>query len=255
MTRNTIMRRVAAVLGTSALLLLGFAGTASAHVSANVYGDQPEQGGYGAVVLRVPNEEPDAGTVKVQLSLPTEYGITSARTKPVAGWTAQIQKKTLDAPVTNGAGDQVREVVTGITWTAEQGQEIAAGTTEYQEFAVSLGRLPSNIDTLLLPTAQTYDSGKVVRWDQPPAPDGSEPEHPAPNVRLAAASEHGHGGAGEQGKAKPAEGASDGSAGSGDSTARWLGGAGLVVGALGLGLGAGATLRARKAVATAKENS
>jgi hypothetical protein len=37
-----------------------------------------------------------------------------------------------------------------------------------------------------------------------------------------------------------------------DNTARWLGGIGLAVGALGLGFGAGATLRARRAVASAK---
>jgi hypothetical protein len=32
-----------------------------------------------------------------------------------------------------------------------------------------------------------------------------------------------------------------------DNTARWLGGAGLVVGALGLGVGVGAVLRSRRA--------
>jgi hypothetical protein len=39
-----------------------------------------------------------------------------------------------------------------------------------------------------------------------------------------------------------------------DGTARWLGGAGLVVGALGLGIGVGATLRARKAGTAAASN-
>jgi len=40
-----------------------------------------------------------------------------------------------------------------------------------------------------------------------------------------------------------------------DNTARWLGGAGLLVGAVGLGVGAGATIRARKATAKSGGNS
>jgi len=40
-----------------------------------------------------------------------------------------------------------------------------------------------------------------------------------------------------------------------DNTARWLGGAGLLVGAIGLGVGAGATIRARKATAKSGGNS
>ena len=38
------------------------------------------------------------------------------------------------------------------------------------------------------PAVQTYADGTVVHWDQPPLPDGGEPEHPAPMLTLAAES-------------------------------------------------------------------
>ncbi len=93
----------------------------------------------------------------------------------------------------------------------------------------------------MLPTSQTYSDGTVVKWDEPPA-DDSEPERPAPVVELAESSGHGHGhGTSSEQPAAAAETDTT------DDTARLLGGAGLVLGALGLGFGVGATLRARKA--------
>lgn len=232
-----------AALGTAGLLTLGLPGLASAHVTANVYGEQPAKGGYGAIVLRVPNEEPDAGTTKVSVTIPAEYALGSVRTKPVPGWTAEVTKTQLPEPVRNGRDAEVSEVATSITWTAQGENKIAAGTTEYQEFAFSAGPLPNTVDTLVLPTAQTYAGGKVVNWEDPPPAEGAEePEHPAPTVALAEAGKdgHGHGGESEDGD----HGAAAASAG--DDTARWLGGTGLAVGALGLGVGAGALLRSRR---------
>jgi uncharacterized protein YcnI len=238
MSAQRHIQRVAAataVVGATGLLS---AGLASAHVTANVYGSEPTQGGYGAVVLRVPNEEMDAGTSKVEVSIPAEYGITSGRTKPVPGWTAEVVK----TPTQEG------DVVTSISWTAEPGNEIPAGPSSYQEFSMSLGKLPEDVDTLVLPAAQTYTDGKVVNWDDPPAGEGApEPENPAPTVELAPAGAGGHGhGSGDAAEDASPQAAADDN-GSADSTARWLGGAGLAVGALGLGFGAGAMLRTRKA--------
>ncbi|SFA82705.1 Uncharacterized protein YcnI [Amycolatopsis marina] len=238
-----------AALGTAGLLTLGLPGLASAHVTANVYGEQPAKGGYGAIVLRVPNEEPDAGTTKVEVTIPPEYALSSVRTKPVPGWTAEVTKTQLPEPVRNGRDAEVSEVATSITWTAQGENKIAAGTTEYQEFAFTAGPLPTTVNTLVLPAAQTYEGGKVVNWeDPPPAEGGEEPEHPAPTVALAEADQdgHGHGGATEQ----DGEDTEHAAASADDDTARWLGGAGLAVGALGLGVGAGALLRSRKTTAS-----
>lgn len=232
---------VAAIAGSAALLA---AGPASAHVTAKVIGESAEQGGYTKITFRVPNEDAAAGTVKLELKLPTDTPITSLRTKPVAGWTAKITKSTLAEPI-KVHGSEVTEAVTSIVWTAASGTRIAPG--EFGEFEVSGGPMPET-DQLVIPAIQTYDSGKVVAWDAPPT-DGEEPERPAPVVTLTAATGDDHHGA-----APPAETATDDHAtdasttttASSDTTARWLGGAGLAVGALGLGIGVGATLRARR---------
>jgi uncharacterized protein YcnI len=236
---------LSAAIGITGLLS---AGVASAHVTANVYGAQPTKGGYGAIFLRVPNEEADAGTIKVEVDVKPEYAISGARTKPVPGWTAEVTKTKLGTPVKTASGTEISEVVSKISWTAQPGNKIAAGSTEFQEFEISLGALPSNVDELVLPAIQTNESGKVVNWNEVQAAGAEEPEYPAPTVALAAASADGHGMAATTAADSHSEAASSSST---DNTARWLGGVGLVVGALGLGVGAGATIRARKAGASA----
>lgn len=249
-SRTRAVGRVAftvAAIGATGLLTTG---VAAAHVTANIYGAEPQKGGYGAIVLRVPNEEPDAGTSKVELTIKPEYALSSVRTKPVPGWTAEVVKTALPEPVKTSKGAEVTEAVTKVSWTAEPGNEIKAGTTEYQEFEISAGPLPSDVDSILLPAAQTYTDGKVVNWDQPTPESGEEPDKPAPTVELAAADGgHGHGGPadGESTTGTDHDEAAESAESATDDTARWLGGAGLAVGALGLGIGAGATLRARKA--------
>lgn len=222
--------RIAAVAASLGLVALAGAGTASAHVTANP--ERATRGGYAKVAFRVPNERPDAGTVRVKVMLPQERPLSSVSTRPVPGWTVDLERVELDRPV-KVAGAQVTETVRSITWTARPGTRI--DPDEFQEFEVSLGALPTRLDRLVLPTVQTYDSGEVVRWDAPPAPEGApEPEHPAPTLKLVA-EESGH-----------SHGTPTASTDSADDTARWLGGAGLVVGALGLGLAGGALLRGRR---------
>lgn len=201
---------------------------AAAHVT--VQPGEATQGGYTAFAFRVPNERPDAGTVKIEVTLPADHPIGSIRTKPMTGWTAKVVKQ----------GNAVRSV----TWTAQPGVRI--NPDEFQEFEVAAGPLPRDTDELVLPTRQSYDNGEVVSWDAPPVADGApEPEHPAPVLALepAAAGEAGH--AGHDEAAPTVTGAPETTSGT-DSTARLLGGAGLVLGALGLGFGAGAVLRLRR---------
>ena len=224
--------RAAAVLVAAGAVVLTTAAPALAHVTA-----QPgtaEQGGYTVVDLRVPTESDTAGTVALEVSLPTDHPITGVRTTPRTGWTATITRTPLDPPIERN-GRTITEAVTAVTWTADPGVRIGPG--EFADFPLSLGPLPTDTDTLVLPAVQTYDDGEVVAWDQPPAADGSEPERPAPTVTLVAPSD----GTGT--------GTGAGTATS-DDTARWIGGAGLLVGALGLGLGGGAVLRTRKGSTT-----
>lgn len=207
--------RAVTVLAAAGTVVFVTAAPAFAHVTAQP--GQAEQGGYGVVNLRVPTESDTAGTVAVAVTLPADHPIRSVRTSPMPGWTATLQK----------AG----ETVTGVTWTADPGVRVGPG--QFADFALSLGPLPTDTDTLVLPTVQTYDDGAVVAWDQPPNADGSEPERPAPTVELV-----------------PADGAelvqASGTEATTDDTARWIGGAGLLVGGLGLGLGGGAVLQNRR---------
>jgi uncharacterized protein YcnI len=220
----------------SAAALIG-AAPALAHVTA-----QPgtaEQGGYSVIALRVPTESDTAGTVQLQVTLPLDHPITSVRTTPRPGWTATMTRTPLNPPVEVN-GRTVTEAVSAVTWTADPGTRIGPG--EFAEFPLSLGPLPTGTDRLVLPTVQTYDDGEVVAWDQPPAADGSEPERPAPAVTLTPAADGATDAATDA--TVPVAPAATGSGT--DTTARWLGGAGLLVGALGLGVGGGAVLRSRR---------
>ena len=134
------------------------------------------------------------------------------------------------------------EAVSTITWTAQSGTRIEPG--QFQEFEVSAGRMPE-VDSISFPAEQTYEDGTVVSWADPVVDGEEEPEHPAPTLRLAPASdgsdEHG-GGSDEPAEtvtpardADPVASTTGGSSdGGSDTTARLLGGAGLLLGAAGL---------------------
>ena len=242
MSRSTARRRalrlgtVLSVAGTAALL---GAAPAFAHVTA-----QPgavAQGSYSVVTMRVPNESDTAGTVKLEVTLPADHPLASVRTSPIPGWTATTTEAPLNPPVQSGERVLDKAVRT-VTWTANPGTRIGPG--QFVDFPLSLGPLPTGVDELTLPAVQTYDDGEVVSWSQPANADGSEPENPAPTLRLTPAAPGGDDDHAAMGAppAAPAAPAADAT----DSTARWLAGAGLLVGALGLGVGGGAVLRTRK---------
>jgi len=242
-----------AVAGAAALALVT-SGIAEAHVTA-----QPgvaTKGSYAKIAFRVPTESATAGTVKLEVTLPTDHPIPSVLTTPMPGWTATTTKAALNPPVETDDG-KVTEAVHTVTWTAQPGVRLGPG--QFADFEVNLGALPDNTDSLVMPAVQTYDDGTVVTWDQTQTPGGPEPEHPAPTLKLVdgAGGAHDMAAAGHTMAHSTGPDASAGPDGSGadaapsasgvDNTARWLGGIGLVLGALGLGLGGGAALRGRRA--------
>ncbi|AHH93422.1 YcnI family protein [Kutzneria albida] len=245
--------RVGSVLAVAGIAALLSALPASAHVTANTA--KAVQGGFAKITFKVPNEDPTAGTTKVVVNFSQDYPVPGASVKPVPGWKAQVEIADLPKPIKENKAD-VSKAVKTITWTADPGTRINPG--EFQEFDVSAGPLPDDTDVLTFPAVQTYDSGKVVNWTDPtPKAGQQEPEHPSPSIKLATKANDpgtmdmtGHDSAAAGGSAPAAAG----TAGT-DDTARWLGGAGLVVGALGLGLGAGAVLRSRRPAASGAEGS
>jgi uncharacterized protein YcnI len=189
--------------------------------------DNPVKGGDAEIVFRVPDEEDAARTVKVRVNFSTTSPLSNADIKPVAGWTAQETMMTLAKPV-KMSDQTVTTAVQSITWTAPAGGGIRPG--QFQEFAITVEGLPDNTDELVMPAVQTYDNGDVVNWNQPTVAGQAEPEHPAPNLALAA----------DDTTASPAPQSTS------DTAARWLGGAGIVIAALALGFGLGAFVRSRR---------
>ncbi|QFZ18254.1 DUF1775 domain-containing protein [Saccharothrix syringae] len=214
MSSHTSRARALTAVVVAAGAALLFPATASAHVTVSPATAEP--GGYARVVFRVPNERDDASTNRLEVVLPTEHRFASVSVQPVPGWTATTRTEKLDPPVKVG-DRELTEAVTAIVW---EGGEVAPG--QFQEFPVSLGRLPQDERELVFKALQTYSGGEVVRWIDTPAEGTSEADHPAPKLSVKA-------GAVASAPA-PAAGA--------DPLGRVLGGAGLVAGLAALGLAA-----------------
>jgi uncharacterized protein YcnI len=210
--------RVVIALALAATLYLGSAAAtppAWAHVHAS--SDNAVRGAMAIVTFQVPNES-DKGATTTALSV-TLPDVASAGTETMPGWTSRLDR------------DAASGTVRSVTWTATPNGGI--GVDQFALFRISV-QLPDT-DTVSFPATQTYSDGSIVKWDQPPLPGGGEPEHPAPMLTLAAApmAPHEH----HPSSGMPANHAgAGGQAKSPDNTARLLGGAALVVAALGIGL-------------------
>ncbi|GAA1992166.1 YcnI family protein [Kitasatospora viridis] len=212
--------------------VLATAVPAFAHVT--VQPGTATQGGYTAVAFRVPDESDTASTVKLEVTLPADHPISSVNTQPLPGWTVQVDKSQLPAPVKTEGGS-ITSAVSKITWTADQTGKIGPG--QFQEFKVSLGPLPADADQLVFKALQTKDDGTVVRWIDEAKDGQPEPAHPAPVLHLTKAAATASPAAGQQVTASQDGATTSAAPKSDDSTARTLAVVGIVVGALGAALG------------------
>jgi uncharacterized protein YcnI len=233
----SLLKRSAVVAGTVAALTLTLAVPASAHVTVNA--NSAVQGGYAKATFRVPNESDTASTTKLEVNLPAATPFASVSLKPVAGWTMVAEKAKLATPI-EAHGTQITEAVSKITWTAAGDAAIKPG--QFQEFDVSLGPLPE-VPQVIFKALQTYSDGTIVRWIDEPATDGTEPEKPAPVLKLTAAA----GAAAPGAAAGPTVTAAADPAGEGDGT--WVGIVGILLGLAALVLG---LLAYRRSAQTAK---
>jgi uncharacterized protein YcnI len=209
-------RVLIAVAITATLYLGSAAATPAAWAHVHASSDNAVRGAMAIVTFQVPNEsDKGAATTALSITLP---GVAYASAETMPGWTSRLDR------------DAASGTVRSVTWTAAPNGGI--GVNQFALFRMSV-QLPDT-DTVSFPATQTYSDGSIVKWDQPPLPGGGEPEHPAPMLTLAAApvAPHEHhpssgmpaNQAGAGGQSKPAP----------DNTARLLGGAALVVGALGI---------------------
>lgn len=226
MTRTRLAVRWGLALAGAALLALATAVPASAHVHTD---GSATVGGYAVVTFRVPTESDTASTTSVRVNLPAGAQFVSVSTLAKPGWTVRLDHADLPAPTTNEDGDKVTTYVTAVTWTATVGG-IKPG--QFDTFALSVGPIPQ-VTELVFPTLQTYSDGTKVDWSEV-AEGNAEPEHPAPSIAVAAASD------GNSGASGQAAGPAVGPTGGPDA----LGVAGLVLGGLGVVLAALALVRA-----------
>ncbi|MEU7696308.1 YcnI family protein [Microbispora hainanensis] len=239
---TSYVRRAATVTAGALALTIGLAVPALAHVTVNP--GTAVKGSWTKLAFRVPNERDNASTTKVEVDFPTDNPLPFVSVRPVPGWDVKLTRGKLPKPVVSDAGDTITESVLKITWSGGK-----VGSGQFQEFEVSVGPLPKSVDTLAFPTVQTYSNGEVVKWADAPKADGSEPDHPAPTLKLVAA-EEGEGDEDGEAPASPAAApvvaavASEDQGGN-NTPALVLGGLGLVAGLVGAGAGVTALRRSR----------
>ncbi|WP_369370085.1 YcnI family protein [Promicromonospora sp. Populi] len=229
MTRFSLPARrlLAAVPATAVLVLLPT--VAYAHVS--VTPDSTAAESYTPLTFRVPTESDTESTTQLVVDLPTDTPLLFVMPRSLPGWDVEVEIEDLDEPF-EVEGATVDEAPARVTWTAQEGYEVPPD--EYQDFTIYAGALPEEGTEVVLPAHQTYSDGAVVDWDDLATDDGGEPEAPAPAFTTTAASAEGaHGAAPAEAAAEEGAVADDGPAV--DTVGRWLGGAGLVLGAAALG--------------------
>lgn len=134
-------------LFTLTVLLVGaislFAGVASAHVT--VQPKETSQGKYEVFTVRVPSENEEVPTTKIEVKFPEEVNITRFEPKP--GWTYELAK--------DATGK-----ITSVTWTTE-GEGLSP--TEFGQFNMQ-GKVGDEATEIVWKAYQTYKDGSVVEW-------------------------------------------------------------------------------------------
>lgn len=216
-----------AIAVTTAAALIAPAAT-QAHVT--VQPNEVPAGGFTRLDVRVPNEQDDAATTKVEVEVPD--GFIFASYEPVPGWSAEVKTERTAEPI-ESHGESFDTQVKSVTWTAE-GDADGIQPGQFRDFGLSVG-IPDQYaagDVLTFPAIQTYDSGDVVRWI-----GGPDSEAPASQLTLSEPAAGHHGAVAED---EHSEEASDDD----DGAPTWLAILGVTLGALALAVG-GLALRRR----------
>jgi len=248
----SVRTKLVACIGSAALALIA-APVAGAHVS--VSSTNMTAGGYGVLSINVPHGCNGNATTKIEMQLPE--GTTSFTPGRTAFWTGTVTTKKLDTPLKGEEGEEISDVPDTVTFTASK--PLPDGM--YESIPSSI-KLPDTEGVVYFPVVQSCEKNTSTEWTQIPEADAkAEPEHPAGELILTAnMGEDHHGNAAEEAEHdKDASEAPRAEAKdmSGVSTkqvanlqddvdsARMLGIAGIIVGALGLLFGLGALRRGR----------
>ena len=218
-------RTTTAIAALTAVAALAIPAAASAHVTINP--NTSTAGAFTKLDVRVPNEQSNASTVKLQLQFPD--GFASASYEPRADWRVKVTRAKLATPVQTDDGP-ITEGVKTITWTGSGSGLGKIGADQFMDFPLSV-QIPENAagKTLLFKAIQTYSNGDVVRWI-----GAADSEHPAPHVTVTAAAAGSSGSAVPAAPAAPARPADGGGSDTIGVIALIVGGIGLVAAAAAL---------------------
>lgn len=234
----SITGRLAAASAVGAIVTLLLAAPAGAHVT--VAADDSTKGAEDAILtFRVPNEEDNAVTVKLDIKFPSKDPIASVKPAPKTGWTITTKTVKFDPPIKTDDGT-ITEGVGEVIYTATSpANGIPVGG--FEAFQLLVGPLP-DAASVAFPTVQTYSNGKTSSWIEPVTDPENPPDNPTPILTLTAAE-----GAGTPAPSTPAATppaatpsptasapGTSASTTSGSSTAQTIAVIGLVVGLLGL---------------------
>jgi uncharacterized protein YcnI len=227
-----LMRRTCARLGApaaaAALLTVGLAAPASAHVT--VTPSDTAAGAYVVLTFSVPHGCEGSPTTGITIQVPEEILSVTPTRHPFYDVEKTMVK--LDDPVEDAHGNSVTERVGEVTYTART--PLPDGERDAMELSLQLPDAAG--ETLAFPVIQTCERGETG-WVETPAEgqDADELEHPAPTVTVTEATEEEHDAAREP-EATDAE----------DDDGNALGITGLVVGAVGVFVGGTALARTRR---------
>ncbi len=239
LTRRTAAR-LGAPLGAAAVLTLGLAAPASAHVT--ITASDTGAGAYTILTVSVPHGCEGSSTTGITIQVPEEIAAVTPTRNPM--WTVDKTIIPLEEPITDAHGNEITERVGEVTYTTET--PLPEGYRDAFELSVQLPDTPG--ETLVFPIVQTCEEGESP-WVEVPA-EGQDPDElqrPAPTVTVTEASDDAHGGAPET--ATEAEDGGDGedsAASDSDDSGNGIAYAGLGAGVLGILVGGAALAQGRR---------
>jgi periplasmic copper chaperone A len=159
------MRKIATiVLATVASGVV--AAPAFAHVTANP-STGPQEGRV-TTFLRVGHgcEGENGDTERVSVRIPE--GVIGVGPEDEPGWTVSTKTRELDEPI-EGEGEEITEVVSEVTWTAQDGP---LDTHQFREFGLNLNIAAPGEEVLWFPVVQQCEEGSL-RWSTSPTASSS----------------------------------------------------------------------------------
>lgn len=151
---------------------------ASAHITLEQ--KEAASGTFYKAVFKVPHGCGSAATTAIKVSIPD--GVVNVKPQPKPGWTVSTQTGPYDKAYPVMHGEPVKEGVRSVSWTGG-----SLSDANYDEFVFMAYLAPEPAPkTLYFPTLQTC-GGEANDWSEIPSPGGPKVAHPAPALKLAAA--------------------------------------------------------------------